>query len=324
MSSQSDGTLIDLEEISCYRMSNLVWINQNEIAVAGSKYTEDNDDGIWIYNILKNEWRMHIKYPVTLCINYPEIYYDPKTKILWLYSDGIYSEDGQIFEFDMESKQFEKIIESEEIGCGIRPKLLLIDNKLHIIGGSRNKHHLIWDNDKKRIEKNYTFHVLTEGFYGHNVVYAQNKRLIYSFGGFDGEASNVHGIWKCEIDKNYKWTKLKDELDDFYRKPAILTRDEKYIVLFEGNAVGLIDIDQDTLHEKDVGFDIYMSFGLLTTNEKDEVAVYGYLREFVTKYKMVIPIELIGIIDTYYRSNMVYLANRGAQSFCKIPLESVM
>ena len=328
MSSHSDGILIDLDDIPSENSSNLVWVNEHEIAVAQSDAAEEEDDeyeyGIWIYNILTNEWRIHIKYPEEECITDAEICYDPITKILWLYSDGETADVGQIFKFDMESKQFEKIIESEEVGFGIWPKLILIDNKLHIIGGSRNKYHLIWDNDQKKLETIYSFPVLTEGFYGHNIVYAENKRFIYLFGGFDGENSYIDEIWKCEIDKNYQWTKLKDELDEFYRKAAILTGDEKYVVLFERWGVRLIDTDQDTSHKKDVDVPINTSCGLLGRNDKDGIIVHGYLRQFVTKYKMIIPIELYGIIDAYHCSNMVYLANEETQYFCKIPLESVM
>ena len=81
MSVRCESKLFRLENTPSKHMSNLVWINNNEIATATFvafhnvspfsvlNHRYHHDCGIWVYNILTNTWRIHIKYPNNITID---------------------------------------------------------------------------------------------------------------------------------------------------------------------------------------------------------------------------------------------------------------
>ena len=44
--------------------SNLFWMNSSEIGYASETNGDGNkNQGIWIYNVISNEWKLYIEYP---------------------------------------------------------------------------------------------------------------------------------------------------------------------------------------------------------------------------------------------------------------------
>ena len=207
------------------------------------------------------------------------------------------------------------------------PGMLVINDKLNVISGSDSDNHLIWNQEKHEFDTIFTFPSFGDGVYGHGVVHVKRLNLIYLFGGYDyGHGSWNFDIWKCEIDKEYKWTKLKIEMNhSFYTKGYILTSDEKYIIMFRsGTIIRLFDVDKE-IFCKDIEIDNgeFVSFAVLSGNEKDEMIVNGYIREIGKELDVMIPHELNGLFEKYYRLEMIYGVNH-TKSFYQISVDSVL
>ena len=206
-----------------------VWIDDDEIAYATDSLWDTNasiSDGIWIYNTNTNKWRLHVHYPRDFESERHHICYNKKTKILWVYGD--YS---KMININMETKQV-KIIKAHAKHVGIRPVLLFIKDKLHVIGGSDSKNHLVWNNEKNQFDEPiFTFPELTKGVTGHKIVHLKKKNILYLFGGYGyGGPSHIYSIWKCDINENFKWSKLDLKLKRFVDYNAcVATSDEKCI-----------------------------------------------------------------------------------------------
>ena len=307
-------------------LSNLVWINNVEIAVASSAVSGFNvnkaEIGVWVYNTITNEWRLDVKFPNDFKTRDNDICYNPKTKILWLYCKY-----NNMVNINMETKQF-KIIKSDARNVGMWPKLLFIDDQLHVIGGSRNKCHLIWNQNEKKFDPPiFTFDEWKNGVYGHGAVFVKKKRIVYVFGGynFDG-VGYLFTFWKCEVDKGYEWTKLAitAEIKMYYRA-YMLTSDERYIVIFGAKKVCLLDTNEEKCHYYDSEL-MYasMNSGLLSSSNKNIFVVGGYIRNVVKEFDMIIPVDVIGIIETYYNIDMVYLLDSNSQRFYHVLLDDVL
>ena len=299
---------------------NLVWVNHHEIATATDSNGDSKNAGIWIYNSISNEWRLHIKYPNDFKTKDQDICYDSITNTLWLYG-----ETPNMVKINMKTKEF-VIIQHDRKYVGTWPKLLFIDNKLHVIGGSDNTDHLVWNEDKKQFETIFTFPEWSNGNYGHGVVYVKSKRLLYVFGGLDyGSFTFFHEFWRCEIDDNYKWTKLQTKVDGgIYQNAYILTHDERYIALIRSESIRLFDTNDEKLREVGISSKTFdplstISMGIVGRDEKDEGMISGYAKLF----NIMIPIELIDLIGQYFGSNMVYLADVGHNKLCKISLDFI-
>ena len=318
-----ENDLITLARVPATQLqiSNLVCINNNEIAVATATQRNQNGQaGIWVYNITTNQWRLHVKYPKYLhpC-GHHSICYNPSTNILWLFGD-----DRKMVNINMLKKSV-AVIKSYPRYVGNTPQLLFIDNKLHVIGGSDSKHHLVWNDEKKEFDKEiFTFPDMKNGYYGGGLVHAKKENILYLFGGYDyGLSGQYSSIWKCEINKGYKWTKLELTIKWFFYYDAyVMSPNEKYIVMF-GNKTRLFDVEEEKLYEVK-GMYNGAKFAVINGNVKDELIVNGYIRNVVKEVDVLIPLELIAVIDSYYRSEIIYSISNADDDFTKLSLDVVL
>ena len=323
--------IVELDKLQIGLISNLVWINDVEFATAS--FTQNVDDipnGVWIYNTISNKWRLFAEYPYEFRVKEHAIYYDTATKLIWIYGD-----DSKLLTVNMESKEF-KMIKSDGKYVGLVPKLFIINKRLHVIGGSDNKHHLIWNKESKQFDIKYTFKSWTSGMHGHEVIHVKSKNILYLFGGFDHAASYPdyynRYIWKCTIDDDYKWSKLKaDYIKNYniYYKGFILTPDEKYIVIFHADDSWLLfDIDQEKLYSLMIPSQIELrpepGHAILGGIENDKVLVHGFVRMLSREMDVVLPDELIGLLSSFYSKDMIYLINRYNQKHFKLSLDIVL
>ena len=182
---------------------------------------------------------------------------------------------------NMQTKEL-KIIKHDVKDIGYSPSLLFIKDELHVIGGSDNKCHLIWNEDKKEFDKKiFTFPDLDKGIYSHGVVHAKRKGMLYLFGGYDyGSGQFCRSIWKCDINENYKWTKLEFTFNS--NSPCfdghILTPNEKYIVIFS-NPLRLFDTENDSCYV--IKNEIKYHLAVLSGSNMDKAVVSGYIRNAV-------------------------------------------
>ena len=305
-------------------ISNIVWINHEEIAAAQETgLVSDNDGiGIWIYNIRSNKWRLEIEYPKTMRSYLHEICYNTKTKILWIYGDS-----SNMINVNMDTKEI-KIIKSNARYVGQCPKLFFIKDKLHVICGSDSKYHLVWnDVENKFDDPVFTFSELNAGNHAHVVVHLKQKNVLYLFGGYDYQQNYyLKSIWKCDIDDNFKWTKLAIKLKQHVSYDAcVVTADEKIVVIFQSPKICLFHVEQEKLEYLDGNFN-QEKYGLLTCdrykNENDTIIISGYIRNVSKEYGLIMPLELIELICKYYLSEIIYLVE-DVPRFYKIALDDV-
>ena len=321
MSTLQREQFVELDHALTGRPSNLVWINENELAYASVCYRDDDENlGICIYNIMTNKWRLHVKYPNPFKSTRHTIIYNPKTNILWLYG-----EERNMININMETKEF-KIIKPNAKYLGYCPKLFFINGRLHAILGSDSTQHLIWNDDTMDFEQEiFTFPGLKRGLHAHGVVHLRNKNELYLFGGYDYmSSSSNHVVWKCNIDdmKTLKWEIYQEDMRfTSYYHGYISTNDERYIVIFK-EPIHIFDIENKIWYKVPGEYE-YWNEALSGRDEKDEMMITGYIKDISKKLDIVIPVELIAIFANYYVSDMVYLIDNNGK-FCKIRLNDIL
>lgn len=330
-----DLECIKLADAPDIETSNFVWLNDHEIAVAtfASRWAEikQQEHGIKVYNIITDEWRLHIPY-LQRNIQEHSISYDTATKILWLYTDK-----SDLINFNMDTKEI-TIVKSDARKVGFIPRILLIEDKLHSILGSTCKDHLMWNDKEQKFQTLYTFPDMTDGLHGHQIIYVKSKGLLYLFGGYDEGAEDMDEgankyIWRCDINYHYKWTKLATNIYDtfdteLYYSACVLTPDEKSVVIFDGDKIYLFDIGTETL--SDTGMKLKCNewnytpnYAILCGGERDDVLINGYVRLITNELEIMVPEELVGVLKQFYSTQMVYLLQRYGKSFFKVSLDKI-
>ena len=301
---------------------NLIWMNENEFISAGQGSTfydtsdsdeeRENDDnknkrnGIFIYNIKSNEWRLLIQYPDSFKSDHHGMCYNSNTNTVYLYG----WQDNMI-KINLTTKEF-TIMNAKFVEHCMKPVLLCINNKCHVIGGSDNKNHFIWDEDNQKFETKFTFPGLNKGIHGHGAIYAPNRNMIYLFGGYDYAAAKyMKKIWKCDVEKDYKWEcmmTLPQKIEELYDYAYVLTPDERYIVLFMADHIVMLDLNEDSFYQSEMdGFNAIHGVVCGGRGKEVEILVSGYVRMISNEFGMIVPYELIGIFVQYYCTEDVYL-----------------
>eukprot|EP01084_Bolivina_argentea_P025761 47905_1 len=120
------------------RFSNIILLGNDEFIISPYNYSKQKSDGLIKYNCKSNKWSSTVKYPKSFEINNSALSLDTSSNTLYLLGA-----QSIISCIDLNKSSFTTNIGSLE--TGVNPSSLFVDGKLHILGGSRNRKHLLRD-----------------------------------------------------------------------------------------------------------------------------------------------------------------------------------
>ena len=122
-------------------------LNHNEFIVVPDKASDCPSDCLYKYNIKHDKWIKWIKYPKDLITSdYHTAARDEKNRIIYVYAGStqtiliIHEDDHKC------------IIHKNTGYLGINPHSIVANNEFHIIGGSENPNHFVWDSKNKKFK----------------------------------------------------------------------------------------------------------------------------------------------------------------------------
>lgn len=287
--------------------------------------TTPHKNGLYIYDIINNEWRLAVEYPKKYDIQYPSIAIDTRQQLLYI--NGVIDNALVV---NLSTKQHHKMAANvRELGW--YPKCMLIDGEYHIICGSTNPYHIKWSNSQQDWRIVHRFVDLQDGNAGPGCCYLQSKQEIILFGGID--TANIDTIWRYRI-KDETWHKLHDVV---LPTPTnvfgyALSSDERYIFVLGGERQ-IWDVDQHILAETRDIDDIYVIDLLQWKVMKSSItcpsaAQYhafispklrpnrhlsaGFIRQHVQPSDCVhVPSDIIHLLSDWYCEDYLYLLKTG-------------
>ena len=304
----SEVTWEELNKLPCKYFTVPIVRGNGEIILAPSAHSPTTTD----YSLIKynpdtdscQEW-----------IKYSESFYSTNnTDAIDAERDIIYiPELSNLLQIDLKSGK-SQLIEQKLVTRRGDPTSIIIDHKLHIFSQDE---HIIYDPDlQTKKVKLIRFNDNFDGtFSGHSMVHlkSQNKLL------FIGGRLKKIIIWDIINDK---WSILKGlEIVNSsgysrYRAGVIMTRDEKYAIIFGGqrcDMIDIFDINKRVVYQSNIKCPQEREYrAMLTDNvEKNNVIIHGYLKN-VWKNKEFnnldqLPLELIILITTFYANEYVHL-----------------
>ena len=183
--------------------NHLSKINDHEFILVHSGF--DDGDGVYKYNVHKNEWSQMIIYPKhkihieTVSISQEK----HKTKIYlgdW--------ENQNLIMFNMENQQLST--KKRDYSVVEASSMVVVNDVFHNIGGNEYTKHTAWNshNDETVVMHDFTENGIDE-VWCPSAIYVPSKQMILLIGGKDYENHKMIGIWKfCLITK--KWQKLEE------------------------------------------------------------------------------------------------------------------
>eukprot|EP01084_Bolivina_argentea_P031198 57747_1 len=205
-------------------LSQPLFVNTDEFMVVASKGFKIgyDADGIYKFNIQKNEWTKIFHYDKNFkCIPY-SVAYDYKHKLLYICD--IYKWWPRMLTFDLQTRNKETS-KTEEDTCYFG--LIFVEDELHKIC-SRNGDHYIYDKTKE-FQKITTFKSLEYLVY-YCFIYLQSQKSILLFGGYKlGGAQNSIYRFSC-IDSKWKALNIKMPMESS-QFGLVSTENEKHIII---------------------------------------------------------------------------------------------
>ena len=303
----------------------------------------DTDCGIHQYSTTKDEWTKIISYPdmtLTQC-HKPSMIYNEKTQKIWMIGDGPTS----VLEFDYlkhDNMQTLSYVQTGNGSCvGAHPAILLIKDEYHVIFGSDNVQHLVYnkqssDNTSDSITlaaKHTICNEYDHGLEDAKCVYIESRGQILTFGGNDygNQHRNIHKYSFYED----KWSKLPLESVRYSGFGCVVSMDERYVILFgikdlaeQGGtgAIYVFDIERMKFNKSNIvcpqNYTDYHAV-LMGNAIKDELLVHGWLKSEINKYEIFLPQDMMKLIVRWSSIEWVHLLSK-AQGHWKIPVDEII
>ena len=241
-----------------------------------------------------------------------------------------------IIKLNIDTNEYEEIQIAERIGSGLG-QLLLINDDIHIIGGSTNTHLILQQNQTKpQILSRYGDGVKIES---PRSIYSSKTDIIYTFGGYILDkyesSNNIHSFHISTNTHKLIELKMPDRLDSF---GCIMTKDEKYVITFGGcddygNKVAdiyIFDMDEMTARKSSIICPKASTYHAILMNDDSEhiMIVYGYIRWSLKEFDGINTFpshDIINLIVKWYGEEMIYLQEIGvSKSLWRLSLWEIL
>ena len=216
---KSDFRLTKCELSLLKTYSNLVILNENEFMVASDELLGDTIEGIYIYNIKHNKWKLLLIYPPALKVSEPTITYDKKSDTIYLFCSS-----DKLVKINMNDRLFDLNIILRHSPIDFCYGLSIINDRCHIFSGTspdniniqynhrdapKGNQHFLWYDEDEPTQEMYEFAKLTQqcAHYGMINVPSQNK--LYVIGGHDVMTQESVDTISVFNTINYTWFELE-------------------------------------------------------------------------------------------------------------------
>ena len=313
------------------RCSIPISLNHDTLIVAcdwdTDEYAWDNKAGVYVYNIIENEWKLFAEWPKQAFIRNITICLDDNKEVL--YANGSISTSLNFSTLNMKTKYWTDIWNSLPLNDVI--KSIMINNEYHIIGGHDSREHLKWSQDKKEW---ITMFVFTDSLAYSGLVHLKSKNKLISFGGGENEQDHMYGVREYDITENM-WSYLNDlDFGDDTLASKFgyaLSSDEKYIFILGGldeevHEYGVMDSDRiyvvDTvtreIRRKDIKCPVegqcHAFISPRFSLHKSDILSTGFARK-CTDHDRFIPMDIIWLIASWIQEDYLHLLKDGGAHF---------
>lgn len=313
------------------------FINNEEYIVIPHKQESVRSDGIYSYNIKNNKFTKIIDYPTRE--NY-QVYaqtsaYDPKHNCIYLsfVKDLAVSNTRHILRIDLNTKKLDILSQYESNGNF--STLIVIDNKLHQIGGGDKPIHSMWDLSKlqdenyKKVE--YKLHgSQTERLRNTGLIYLKSRNCLLLFGGArrNDPSDSIH---EFSLTDN-KWIELNTKLPRRVSEFGIVkTRSERYVIIMGGSMrdeIYIFDTRDNTIKTSKIKTPVRENFHAAITNNNNEMLTFAFIRDCYRDKEFEdvpqIPLSLMDLIAEWCINDEIYLLQLAEGHHWRINVDTIL
>ena len=290
-------------------------------------------DGLYMYDNDKDEWTLWLKYPQ----EWQEVWshkfmLDSKRSIAYLWHKIELNKPGRFQKINLETKEYETIKDAAIEANVIEREVVNLQDEIHLIGGYGTRH-VKFDKNTEKFQEIHTFDSF-EKMIAPLMVYIASKDVILICGGETTDNKCDVGVREFSL-KTRKWRKVEEVSYNYSGGDALLTKDEKHVILIPSEnedeepmdygVIFILDIMDDGrygLRKSNVqmpvpevnAFDYDVSIGLLGSckGDSDKLLLCGFVKK-VFNYGdewMIVSDDVINLIVMFYQYEMMHVIKR--------------
>lgn len=298
-----------------------VEINNDEFVVPNQTTYMGNNDGLYSYNIIKKVWKCIVSYPSGLDIRYHSSSFDPQNNTVYIIGGTLFAS------IDLNDNSIQTIDEEKLPHDFANCSSVFVNDEFHIFGGWNQNKHCMLDKEKNKIIELHEFEC--DDIMHCGAVYIPTKQAIFVFGGgSDNDLIFSYSIFNKKCRKMD--LKLPIKLSRF---GYVLTKDNRFIILFGGLTTGFQDIDTiyiwnlETMQfrESETKCPIPDTFYavIMGNTEKDEKLIQGFIRNEFEDISF-IPNDVINLIVSWYSDEEIHLFDDREGRHWRIGLSQIL
>ena len=180
--------------------------------------------GLYIFDGHRHEWNLWLRYPS----EWEEVWghtimFDSTRNELYLWHGVELFKPNKFQKIHITTKQYETIAEVAVKFNAVERKAVNLPDEIHCFGGKSNRH-IKFNKDTEKFQEIHRF-ASFDRIYCSFLVYIDSKQVILAFYAKDG-----FGVREFSLESQ-KWRQIEDIEYNYNGGYALLTRDEKHIIL---------------------------------------------------------------------------------------------
>ena len=258
--------------------SGLLSLDHNEFITAPESI---HCDGIYKYKIESNQLEKVVDYDQDFISTDHGTTIDAAKKKLF-----ICNSQKELIEIDLKAKPFAIKYLSKNANFGWYPKIVVVEGTIHILGGSNNSKHLMFNKESAEFREIYQFNLVGfRGFNSHKLLHLKRRKCILCIGAND--KSQIHEFSLS----NNKWRKWEMTVPAHLPLSAVVTtKNEQFIIFLGGynykvnectDIISIYDHQTNKFRESIIKCPKKEQFEAITVNnpKNDSLVTCGFINE---------------------------------------------
>ena len=296
-------------------------IDKDKLMLVASK-------GVYTFCSASNQWESWIDDAVDINGYGDPLTFDDKSNTLY----ALAASTSKFIVIDIESRKVGTYYASPITGRW--PCIKYVDGNIHVIGGTQSSKHFIWNINAKECKEVFDFEAIlglnTKRLEGCCLIYVATKNVFLLFGGHIKSGDKLSSVYQYSFIDG-QWTKWSDSVTfDGEYAAAILTRDERYVIIVGGassNDIFILDLKTESIRKSEIECPEYGANLIAKTGDqqRDDHLIHGFVKR--TK-EIQIPLEIVDLILKYYSREMIHWmkwsGNKKARHHHTISVERIL
>ena len=289
-------------------------------------------DEVYTYHCREDKWENIISYPSSFQSSGYCAALDTRHKVLYVYDD-----ERKLYRYDISAKKLLSAFSDRKyVGAVPRMEFIDIDGTLHLVGGSNNNQHLIWNKEQSDFVSVHEFGDI-ENLKWHGLVYLQKTQSLLCFGGYlHGQTEDIYTIREYNVLKK-EWTVLDVELPHQTESGfgIVSVRNEKYVLVIDCviGRIFVFNVSERKFHESKVPtpFIHHHCHAVVTSSSMEhgraDLIVSGFVRSFWKTLEfqgVAFPDYLVGMISDWIPAESVHVLAIGSGDHCRISVHMIL